>query len=130
MRISNWSSDVCCSDLYAGKDERLSRRDHHAVEGDRGCTRAGHDPGGYGGAHCRSGAESPRGRPGWRPAGPAESGGRCSGIASRSEEHTSELPSLMRSSYAVFCLKKKNQTTTRINQTSTTNLETNKQYSE
>src|SRR3546814_5211106 len=30
----------------------------------------------------------------------------------RSEEHTSELPSLMRISYAVFCLKKKNQTTT------------------
>src|SRR3546814_2847537 len=27
----------------------------------------------------------------------------------RSEEHTSELPSLMRISYAVFCLKKKNQ---------------------
>src|SRR3546814_4004863 len=29
-------------------------------------------------------------------------------IASRSEEHTSELQSLMRISYAVFCLKKKN----------------------
>src|SRR3546814_4128022 len=28
--------------------------------------------------------------------------------AGRSEEHTSELQSLMRSSYAVFCLKKKN----------------------
>src|SRR3546814_3537308 len=28
----------------------------------------------------------------------------------RSEEHTSELPSLMRISYAVFCLKKKTQT--------------------
>src|SRR3546814_6970992 len=28
----------------------------------------------------------------------------------RSEEHTSELQSLMRSSYAVFCLKKKRQT--------------------
>src|SRR3546814_7361499 len=28
----------------------------------------------------------------------------------RSEEHTSELQSLMRNSYAVFCLKKKNQT--------------------
>src|SRR3546814_7657926 len=28
----------------------------------------------------------------------------------RSEEHTSELPSLMRISYAVFCLKKKNST--------------------
>src|SRR3546814_3085675 len=30
-------------------------------------------------------------------------------IACRSEEHTSELPSLMRSSYAVFCFKKKNE---------------------
>src|SRR3546814_1550457 len=30
--------------------------------------------------------------------------------ASRSEEHTSELQSLMRSSYAVFCLKKKKHT--------------------
>src|SRR3546814_10691950 len=28
-------------------------------------------------------------------------------VASRSEEHTSELQSLMRNSYAVFCLKKK-----------------------
>src|SRR3546814_7645000 len=32
--------------------------------------------------------------------------------ASRSEEHTSELQSLMRISYAVFCLKKKQQTNT------------------
>src|SRR3546814_8480724 len=31
--------------------------------------------------------------------------------ALRSEEHTSELQSLMRISYAVFCLKKKNQNT-------------------
>src|SRR3546814_7383288 len=31
----------------------------------------------------------------------------------RSEEHTSELQSLMRISYAVFCLKKKTTTTTR-----------------
>src|SRR3546814_1025659 len=30
----------------------------------------------------------------------------------RSEEHTSELQSLMRNSYAVFCLKKKKQTQT------------------
>src|SRR3546814_4409148 len=30
-------------------------------------------------------------------------------FASRSEEHTSELQSLMRNSYAVFCLKKKNK---------------------
>src|SRR3546814_10891656 len=33
----------------------------------------------------------------------------------RSEEHTSELQSLMRSSYAVFCLKKKKQSTQRQN---------------
>src|SRR3546814_9741666 len=31
-------------------------------------------------------------------------------IVNRSEEHTSELQSLMRISYAVFCVKKKNQT--------------------
>src|SRR3546814_10241472 len=32
------------------------------------------------------------------------------GILARSEEHTSELPSLMRTSYAVLCLKKKKST--------------------
>src|SRR3546814_1813655 len=36
--------------------------------------------------------------------------GRAEGI-DRSEEHTSELQSLMRISYAVFCLKKKNKKT-------------------
>src|SRR3546814_9134469 len=42
-------------------------------------------------------------------------GGRASdggdGARDRSEEHTSELQSLMRISYAVFCLKKKNSDT-------------------
>src|SRR3546814_5336102 len=33
--------------------------------------------------------------------------GACAGTSGRSEEHTSELQSLMRISYAVFCLKKK-----------------------
>src|SRR3546814_7060433 len=33
------------------------------------------------------------------------------GLQNRSEEHTSELQSLMRISYAVFCLKKKKQKT-------------------
>src|SRR3546814_5340967 len=33
------------------------------------------------------------------------------GLVARSEEHTSELQSLMRISYAVFCLKKKTKTT-------------------
>src|SRR3546814_1159875 len=36
------------------------------------------------------------------------SAGHCPVTSSRSEEHTSELQSLMRISYAVFCLKKKN----------------------
>src|SRR3546814_6312985 len=35
--------------------------------------------------------------------------GRTGWLAKRSEEHTSELQSLMRTSYAVFCLKKKTQ---------------------
>src|SRR3546814_10189463 len=34
------------------------------------------------------------------------------GLAARSEEHTSELPALMRISYAVFCLKKKKPNST------------------
>src|SRR3546814_5274843 len=44
------------------------------------------------------------------PAAPAFAG------ATRSEEHTSELQSLMRNSYAVFCLKKKNNKTRTQNQ--------------
>src|SRR3546814_5765762 len=41
---------------------------------------------------------------GWRPSRASISTTQASG---RSEEHTSELQSLMRISYAVFCLKKK-----------------------
>src|SRR3546814_1591300 len=44
-------------------------------------------------------------------------------ICERSEEHTSELQSLMRISYAVFCLKKKN--TTQHEPTQTTSIKTN-----
>src|SRR3546814_6981373 len=42
----------------------------------------------------------------WHQRPPDHAGGR--GVPQRSEEHTSELQSLMRISYAVFCLKKKN----------------------
>src|SRR3546814_2840652 len=48
-------------------------------------------------------AAAGRGRAG-RAAGPRRR--RAPGRAPRSEEHTSELQSLMRNSYAVFCLKK------------------------
>src|SRR3546814_8505326 len=47
-------------------------------------------------------------RRGETPAERIRNGGN-DGIRARSEEHTSELQSLMRISYAVFCLKKKNQ---------------------
>src|SRR3546814_6675683 len=40
----------------------------------------------------------------------------------RSEEHTSELQSLMRISYAVFCLKKKKKTHIRNSETTTTSV--------
>src|SRR3546814_4180602 len=52
----------------------------------------------------------------------ADQARRCEGA--RSEEHTSELQSLMRISYAVFCLKKKKKTkntTTRSKPTTTDN---------
>src|SRR3546814_4135993 len=47
-------------------------------------------------------------------AGPATTDSSC---GTRSEEHTSELQSLMRISYAVFCLKKKKHITTEILET-------------
>src|SRR3546814_4688819 len=39
--------------------------------------------------------------------------GRLADVIARSEEHTSELQSLMRISYAVFCLKKKTHTSSK-----------------
>src|SRR3546814_1154665 len=45
-------------------------------------------------------------------AGPARLSALVLGLGARSEEHTSELQSLMRISYAVFCLKKKKETRT------------------
>src|SRR3546814_9666312 len=53
-----------------------------------------------------------------RPAERAHAGGEehvAELATGRSEEHTSELQSLMRISYAVFCLKKKTNTYTKIN---------------
>src|SRR3546814_2227852 len=72
------------------------------------------------GAERRSSVQAAEPRPGVRlsAVAGAEPAGRLCAEQSRpdarrrSEEHTSELQSLMRISYAVFCLKKKNQTTT------------------
>src|SRR3546814_1114961 len=48
-------------------------------------------------------------------------------IKERSEEHTSELQSLMRISYAVFCLKKKKITTIQIHYTDASKLKQKKE---
>src|SRR3546814_2519103 len=116
MRISDWSSDVCSSDLvgHMGADRRYlgvhDERDLFVGSADSGpaqafetartevwhrlidCYRVAMEPPRFG----KGLAGDPR-------RGPAIGG------AWRSEEHTSELQSLMRISYAVFCLKKKRQ---------------------
>src|SRR3546814_9392623 len=109
MRISDWSSDVCSSDLDNELDLQSSRLSiwHTAWMLDQG---------------SRGNLESSMSKvfvseAVWRVVD------RCvqmlggQGVTSetivmriRSEEHTSELQSLMRISYAVFCLKKNKQT--------------------
>src|SRR3546814_5962512 len=82
---------------------------------DRGSARAQQCPP-HGGAGFRADSAAalptacgcPDRRPGPSPAVRAAPAGR--GERRRSEEHTSELQSLMRISYAVFCLKKKTRT--------------------
>src|SRR3546814_1676888 len=56
---------------------------------------------------CRGGSEEGTGGAGCDPQPFAYGGARKGRSAMRSEEHTSELQSLMRISYAVFCLKNK-----------------------
>src|SRR3546814_6175526 len=108
MRISDWSSDVCSSDLFVPLLDSACHA-HHAAHRLR-CLRAG-------AALQRrlarqqlrrlDGAQDLARHVGLRPLRRHLLRGLPTG---RSEEHTSELQSLMRISYAVFCLKKKNQT--------------------
>src|SRR3546814_3871691 len=112
MRISDGSSDVCSSDLRrAGRPacrraraiplcSRGAMATHHAR---RASYHKG--PNRVRSALARP-AEGARKPP--KSAARAPLGGRAASL--RSEEHTSELQSLMRISYAVFCLKKKKNT--------------------
>src|SRR3546814_5235079 len=120
MRISDWSSDVCSSDLGIAYWQRDSEHVEKAFD--------------FGGMGARNGvfaalfvAAGASGVPGSltgdfsylsafaekaRPDALVEGLGSryeilAASIKKRSEEHTSELQSLMRTSYAVFCLKKK-----------------------
>src|SRR3546814_5613773 len=97
MRISDWSSDVCSSDL-----DRVFTGDTLHVGGTGRTDLPTGDPDAlYDSLFNRLLTLDPDIMvfPGH------DYSGRKS---SRSEEHTSELQSLMRISYAVFCLKKKN----------------------
>src|SRR3546814_8586594 len=116
MRISDWSSDVCSSvwslpfRAASSHNSHKNAQLHHVACRDRGLF--GRWPrakfllqmsaGGSSVADRRRSAKR------LEPALPSSA---SSGIqaSSRSEEHTSELQSLMRHSYAVFCLKKKNK---------------------
>src|SRR3546814_4721802 len=137
MRISDWSSDVCSSDLPPGCRERRGRdppddvprielrspADRRARGGDRAQDHQGSDRGSDADADrpigtCSSALlrkQEPRVEMqnetglGLYPREQAQRHHihRCH---KRSEEHTSELQSLMRLSYAVFSLTKKNNT--------------------
>src|SRR3546814_3322676 len=101
MRISDWSSDVCSSDLQA-LQVALGRHQRAGRPGDRLDDAAGD---GIGAVQIDEALQVFRQLgAGLRLADHELVIGK---LGVRSEEHTSELQSLMRSSYAVFCLKKK-----------------------
>src|SRR3546814_7584354 len=97
MRISDWSSDVCCSDLQRAfelarifrVDAEIGGKFHRAADA------------------LRDVDEGAVGKDGAVQRGEIIVVHRHDLPQPRSEEHTSELQSLMRISYAVFCLKKK-----------------------
>src|SRR3546814_10248335 len=109
MRISDWSSDVCSSDLQAHLDLGISRQelDDHRQH----VHPAQHERRGDPQLAARLGKLTRRGPFGFGDVfEDAFAGGEviAAGVGereARSEEHTSELQSLMRTSYAVFCLK-------------------------
>src|SRR3546814_2603640 len=118
MRISDWSSDVCSSDLAGPELLRDAvvilaarvgvadqQRDRRA--GGPSLVHTGQDLDGIGFVPRRSVPRAP-GRATRKVVGEVARRDRdVRRAAIRSEEHTSELQSLMRISYAVFCLKKK-----------------------
>src|SRR3546814_2711499 len=107
MRISDWSSDVCSSDLaaLAGATAAFA----FAVAAFAAAARASGVTAGSSG--IRLGSTRPVGAAPSLAAKLSSPSPSKTRAALRSEEHTSELQSLMRISYAVFCLKKKKKET-------------------
>src|SRR3546814_4765009 len=118
MRISDWSSDVCSSDRPLVDDEGASRDARRIL--DEGADIGIADIQRLLSRNWRSEDKREGGRYFEEMSGHWPCKVRAIGTtaaprstireirAPRSEEHTSELQSLMRISYAVFCLKKKN----------------------
>src|SRR3546814_6449872 len=107
MRISDWSSDVFSSDLDAilalGRSlDDLDRLARDAKSGVDNLTTNTRPISGAVDALSEAVAAATQG---------IDQGRSQTGDLDRSEEHTSELQSLMRISYAVFCLKKKKRST-------------------
>src|SRR3546814_1350171 len=110
MRLIDWGSDVCSSDLEhvvaedagAGAGAADVHAARVALADQLGCRGAADDGGD---AQLVAAGEENAG-------GGLELAQVLVALAVRSEEHTSELQSLMRISYAVFCLKKKTNTDT------------------
>src|SRR3546814_7447910 len=92
MRISDWSSDVCSSDLWRRPDFCEQNRVPRLLDRRYPC---------YPAPWLLRQSLRPR-------SGHSRHIGCRVFRRLRSEEHTSELQSLMRISYAFFCLKKKN----------------------
>src|SRR3546814_1252836 len=102
MRISDWSSDVCSSDLCGGGSGGRNHTGTAADEGDEDGDREGGVE-----ADLRIDASYDRKSDGFGDKRQSHDKPGQHIRPDRSEEHTSELQSLMRTSYAVFCLKKK-----------------------
>src|SRR3546814_1367559 len=100
MSISDWSSDVCSSDLVRASRTSEEWLATPPLEILRLAREAKATP---------SQVAPVPGRKGWarRAVEAIAARLRPASAGKRSEEHTSELQSLMRISYAVFCLKKK-----------------------
>src|SRR3546814_7134327 len=113
MRISDWSSDVCSSDLAAQgiAADRQSRRPTASPDQrqkNEAQERHFENAGGYRNQGADSGDDMPKGN---RPLAVRRKPPVQLFNVVRSEEHTSELPSLMRISFAVFCLIQPHNTT-------------------
>src|SRR3546814_6400069 len=105
MRISDWSSDVCSSDLkdIVNLAKRTLGFDLSPKSGPAAASIA------FESRNARMLVLDHAGNCSEGPVGDVP--GDCAAkLTRRSEEHTSELQSLMRISYAVFCLKNKTNT--------------------